>query len=564
MRKIAAKFMKLGLEKKGRPMLKHLNDASVNVESAQKEVLNNILTFCQNTVFGQKYNFKTILNSEDVAEKFQKDVPVHGYEDLRPYVERHESGEQNVLFPGKPMFYATTSGTTSLPKRIPITRKYHDECYNGLSNLWLSSMFSENPAFMNGYDISMVGKAVEGYTEDGTSYGSFSGHMNSYMPDFIKKFRVIPFEIHDIDHYPSKYYGIMRMAMEVQIAWIVAANPSTLLELHKYGMSFFEDIIRDIHDGTLKSDLQINVEIRRAITARLKPNPKRAKILQSLWDRGSGTLLPKDYWPNLKVINTWKSGNAGLYLRQAKEWYPETTAIREFGYIATEARAGIVLKNDQDTSILACHLIFFEFVHKSELGSESPKYLLANELDENEEYGIYITTSSGLYRYDMNDIVRVEGFYNSFPMVRFVQKGAGATSLTGEKLYEAQYLEAVKKGCEKYSIGLGFHIGFANMEISGYECFLESDRRLTDGEIIDLSDFVDNELQLGNPEYRAKRGSNRLKKLKIVQLKNGAFNDYKSMRMEKGDREGQFKIVHLQQNDENLALFRTLAVEKSG
>ncbi|MBN2717251.1 MAG: GH3 auxin-responsive promoter family protein [Deltaproteobacteria bacterium] len=558
-RRIASGIMAFGIRRKGLPMLKQLDVASANVKQAQQNTLRGIIEYATNTAYGKSHGFGSIKSTRD----FTSAVPVNDWEAHRPWVERHEKGEPNVLFPGKPMFYATTSGTTSAPKRIPISRKYHDECYNGLSNIWLHSMFQQSPGFMDGYDISMVGKAIEGYTDDGTSFGSFSGHMNAYMPDFIKRFRVIPFEIHDIDDYPSKYYALLRVALAHPIRWIVAANPSTLLELHRSAMTSIEEIVRDIHDGTLKSSLLISPQIRQRIEIRLKPSPKRARQLEALLAMHGDNLRPKHYWPTLQMINTWKSGNAALYLAQTKNFYPPHTVIREFGYLATEARAGIVLDNNQETSILAAHLLYFEFIERSDLYNSQPTVLGAHELEKGGEYAILITTPSGLYRYNINDILRVEDFYGTFPMVRFVQKGSGVTSLTGEKLYESQYLDAFAEAAASLRLQTVFHAAFADLEESMYHCFVElaAAENINAVPTDELASRLDKTLQTKNPEYAAKRKSNRLRPLKIHLLRTNAFTEYKLHQLSQGQREGQFKLTHLQQNNDQLKLFQSLSID---
>jgi hypothetical protein len=231
--------------------------------------------------------------------------------------------------------------------------------------------------------------------------------------------------------------------------------------------------------------------------------------------------------------------------------------FREFGYVATEARAGIVLKNDQEASILTAHLLFFEFVHASELDSASRRFLLCHELQPGEDYGIFVTTPAGLYRYDMNDIVRVEGFFGTFPMVRFVQKNAGVTSLTGEKLSESQYLLAMEEALDATGCTAPFHIAFADPAVGGYTVFAEPGRN--GGEWDSLAAELDRRLCDLNPEYRAKRASNRLGTPSVVALPPGAFERFKESRLAQGAREGQFKLVHLQQDPAQQALFASLA-----
>ncbi|MGD9128715.1 MAG: GH3 auxin-responsive promoter family protein [Planctomycetia bacterium] len=554
LRPMVAKLVKIGMTKKGRAMQKILDEKSRDVKAAQHSILKDILEFAKDTVYGRLHEFGAI----DSAGAFAGSVPINTYEDLRSYVDRHAAGEANVLFPGKPMFYATTSGTTDKPKLIPITRKYHDECYNGLTKLWFYAMFKQNPNFLDGRDISMVGKAVEGRTEDGTPYGSFSGHMNAYMPEFVKRFRVIPFQVHDIDDYHSKYYALMRIAMGVPIRWIVAANPSTLVELHRFAVAHFDEIVADIRRGTLKADLNISPAIRTAIENRLTPNPKRADALSAL-QREHAKLLPKHYWPGLSLINTWKCGNSGLYLKQTEGFYPEHTVIREFGYIATEARAGIVLDNDDDASVLAAHLLFFEFIKASDIGSANPRVYLAHELEVGEAYGILVTTPSGLYRYDMNDIIKMEGFYNEFPKIKFVQKGRGVVNLTGEKLSEAQYIAAVDHIQTVLGLKIPFHVAFGDIETSRYHVFVEAESDSARLNLDAISKELDDALARLNMEYTAKRRSNRIKPPAVHPLPSNAYQRYKQQALADGARDGQFKITQISIDEERFQMFKDLS-----
>ena len=259
------------------------------------------------------------------------------------------------------------------------------------------------------------------------------------------------------------------------------------------------------------------------------------------------------------MINTWKSGNSGLYLRQTKGYFPESTVIREFGYLATEARAGIVLGNDQESSVLAAHLLYFEFIKASDYDAPNPRIYLAHELDVGEEYYIIITTPSGLYRYDINDIVRVEGFYNEFPVIRFVQKGKGVVSLTGEKLSEAQYLTAIENTEKALRLKTAFHVAFADLHSSRYHVFVELDE--SGGRMIPnaISRELDSALARLNMEYEAKRKSNRLKPPVVHALEPQSFFRYKQRALQAGARDGQFKITQLSHDNERFEIFKRLA-----
>jgi len=116
-----------------------LNRASKNGKKTLARTLRNILDDSQNTVYGKEHHFEEILRAKTPDELFtlyQKHIKISDYEDFRPYVDRHKNGEANILFPGKPILYATTSGTTKEPKWVPITERYYQTVYRKLSQFW--------------------------------------------------------------------------------------------------------------------------------------------------------------------------------------------------------------------------------------------------------------------------------------------------------------------------------------------------------------------------------------------------------------------------------------------
>jgi len=547
-------LIKLALTLAGKKEWKALESSSMDCRKAQFKVLMDILSYAKDTYYGKEHEFSSIRSVGD----FQNHVPINDYEDLRPYIMRHTKGEESVLVPGKPVIYATTSGTTKEPKWIPVTKKYFEDCYNGLSKLWLYSLLKENPHIYDGPELSIVGKPVEGYTEDGTPYGSCSGHVYENIPNLLKAVHVVPNAVFSIDDYKSRYYCFMRFTLEYQIKLIVTGNPSTLLALHRVVQENIDNLIKDIEKGSLKNDLKIEPDLRKQIESRLRPNPKRAKELKEMALKHT-PLYPKHYWPTLEVVNTWKCGNSGLYLRHAEDFYPENTTVRDFSYFATEARAGIVLTSAQIPSILAAHRMFFEFVKTDDIEDPYPPIYLASELEEGLSYYIIITNTNGLYRYNINDILRVEGFYNEFPMLRFIQKGAGVTSLTGEKLHEAQLIEAFSELERENGIKTAFFIAFASLASSAYHVFIEFEKDVRTDEARSFGIALDNKLMQANIEYKAKRLSLRINPPVLHLLEKNSFEKFKTACLNIGYRDGQFKLCHLLHEDKRLSMFRELS-----
>ena len=148
------------------------------------------LRISRDTVYGKEHHFDVILSAttaEDLFRLYQLYVPANDFEALRPYVERHKNGEKDILFPGKPDMYATTSGTTSEPKWVPMTHKYLKDVYGKMSHIWTWNFVKHRNKIFGGHIFPIVGKEVEGYAPDGTLFGSVSGVLVRDIPSIIKK-----------------------------------------------------------------------------------------------------------------------------------------------------------------------------------------------------------------------------------------------------------------------------------------------------------------------------------------------------------------------------------------
>ena len=555
-------LIKLAISIIGKKILGEMTKASKDGKKAQAETLRRILTWSRDTVFGKECHFDEILTAKTPDELFslyQKNVKINDYEDLRPYIERHKNGESDVLFPGKPKMYATTSGTTKEPKWIPVTEQYYRDVYKKMNQGWFYTMLKNRPKVFYGPCVSMIGKAIEGAAPDGTVYGSVSGIMARDIPDFMKHLHSAPAEVFHITDYKARYYSVMRIGIEQDAHLIIAANPSTLVEMQNNANEFFDDYCDDIERGTLSAKFPIPDNIRAAIEAHIRPNPVRAAELRKLKER-YGTVLPGHYWPNLQVVNTWFCGNTRVYFEKIRDSFPPDCVFHEFSYVSTECKAGLVLKSNVPDTVVFGHKNYFEFIHESDLDNPNPKIYQAFELKEGQRYNMLVTTSSGLYRYNMTDLLEVTGYYNEFPTVKFIQKVNGTISLTGEKLHERQFIEAVHETERKTGKIAAFFVGFADPQKSNYKFYYEfSDQNVTFNEAEAFTDQLDKCLQEYNPEYREKRSSNRLKTPETALLGPESFERFKATCIDRGYRDGQFKLNLLMQDEKRHAMFKELA-----
>ena len=556
-----SRFIKFALTMVGKKIIREMNKASKDGKKAQSDVLRRILTASKDTVYGKEHHFDEILAAqtpEELFSRYQKNIKINDYEDFRPYIERHKNGDSDILFPGKPMFYATTSGTTKEPKWIPVTEQYHQEVYKQMNQGWFYTLLLNRPKVFYGPCVNIVGKAVEGAAPDGTLYGSASGVMQKDIPNFMKSVYTAPAEVFQIVDYKARYYSIMRMGIERDTHLVLTANPSTLVEMQTNVNEFFDDYCNDIEHGTVSKKFDIPENIRAAMIAYTKPNPKRAAELRQLKEK-YGTVLPKHYWPNLQVANVWFCGNTKIYLDKVRDSFPPECAFHEFGYLSTECKAGLVIKSGVEETTVFGHKSYFEFIHESDLNNPDPKIYQLYELKIGERYCMLITTCSGLYRYNMNDLLEVSGYHNQFPEIRFIQKVNGTISLTGEKLHERQFIEAVHEAEKKTGKKAPFFVGFADLQESTYKFYYEfADQNTTQAEAEAFTKQLDEILKDYNPEYKEKRNSNRLKDPQTFLLGPAAFERFKATCIDQGGRDGQFKVNLLMQDEKRHAMFKEL------
>lgn len=527
-----------------------LSLASRFPEQASARTLRRILRLSANTVYGREHHFASICKArkpEQLFRLYEKSVQPAEFEAFRPYVERHKKGERNVLIPGKPLMYATTSGTTSQPKWIPISMTYMKEVYSSMSHIWLDNFARLRPKFLSGGLVVSVAKVVEGYAEDGTIFGSVSGVTARELPRFIRERFVTPSEVYDIKDYSARYYTMMRLAIAHSVTYIVAPNPSTIMELVHNAEEYFEDYIEDIEKGTLSSKFDIPEEIRAALAPKLKSDPKRADFLRKIKAEHPVPQI-KHWWPELQFLSSWKCGNTAIAAAKVSEQLPECCCYQELGFFASECRFGLVLDQGIDTTLFP-HYHFYEFVEESELDKPDPRFLRLHELEQGKRYCIFVTTLSGLYRYNMNDLVEVGGWYHKTPKIHMVQKVNGIVSITGEKLYEKQFIEAVRMAEQETGWKVNFFIGFANPEDSLYDFYYEFDnRKVRKAKARKFTEIVDARLKEMNIEYESKRASNRLKMPETFVLKKNAYDLFKKRSLQEGARDGQFKLVMLLQD----------------
>lgn len=510
-----------------------LLNATGSPRKAQETLLRRILVTNANTHFGARHNFRRIRGSRE----YQKAVPVKTYEDLRKYVEVQDRTGEPYLTADRPVYYQRTSGTLGAAKDIPLTRAGIERVKRN-QQLFAYSVARGTRAF-EGQVLGITGQAVEGLMPSGLPYGSASGLLYKRMSKLVRRKYVLPAEVADIPDYDLRYFATAAFALaEPNVTGVGTANPSTLVRILDLIRSEPEALIAAIREGRLPDGAGLPEE------SSLTRNPGRARELERLL-AARGVLDYACIWPNLRGIMTWTGGSCSVPLRRLAESIPAGTSIIELGYIASELQGTVNINAAENACVPTLLDNFFEFVERSVREEGDEDFLLLDQLEEGREYYVFVTTQDGLYRYDMNDVVRVTRMVNATPCLEFVQKGKGVTNITGEKLYEKQVLDAVMAATARREISPAFFVVLADQEAAKYTLYLEAAGH-EPYPSFDLAKALDRGLREANIEYDGKRGSGRLAPVEIKRLRPGTGGKFRADRVAAGQRDAQFKYLHLQ------------------
>ncbi|HEY7422853.1 MAG TPA: GH3 auxin-responsive promoter family protein [Gemmataceae bacterium] len=522
-----------------RRRLAHFEAATQQPREVQEALLRGILEHQAATAFGRDHRFDAIRTVED----FRRQVPVAGYEYVEPYIARVRRGETAALLadPRVHMF-ALTSGTTAVRKFIPVTQQYLDDYRRGW-NIWGLKVFRDHPGTRMQPILQMSGDPDEFRTESGVPCGAVTGLTAQIQKRFIRWLYSVPACIARIKDPHAKYYTALLLSVPRKVGMIVAANPSTLINLARAGDQDKETLIRDLHDGTLSPHVEVPADIRAELQRRLRRHPERSRQLEEIVAR-TGTLYPKDYWPSDCILGNWTGGSVGSYLRHYPRYFG-ATPVRDIGLIASEGRMTIPLRDGTPAGVLDVTTHYFEFIPEEEGDSPQQTVLGAHELKEGATYYILLTTAFGLYRYHIHDLVRVAGFHNGTPLIEFLSKGAHFANLTGEKLSEYHVTLSMVEALHELNLTLTAYslapcwpnnesapAAAGDFEQPYYGLFVEQ------GDVPDLAvghrlaEQLDTRLQQVNSEYASKRASQRLGAVRLEVVQTGFWPRWDRARLQ--------------------------------
>lgn len=498
--------------------------AAQDCRGTQARVLESLLELNGSSDFGRTHGLHEARSAKDLARA----LPVTNYDFYADYVERLQRGDEQALLgpDNKLLMFTLSSGTTNNSKYIPVTSQFMRDYRQGWQ-IWGIGAFDAYPKLRRLRLLQLASDYQRFNTSGGIPCGNISGLAVAMQKPIVRTLYTLPYLVTKITDPEAKYYTTLRIALaDPDVGMITTANPSTLVHLAHLADNRKEDLIRDLRDGTLacESSLPNDVAYRLRRVLHRKSRARSQFIERCVEERGA--LYPKDVWPELQLLAVWLGGSCAAYLPSLKHAFGELP-VRDHGLSASEGRMTLPFQDNCSAGVLDVTSHYFEFIPEAEYGSANPTVLGAHELQAGQRYFILLTTSSGLFRYDICDVVECVDFEGTTPVLRFMHKGSYIANITGEKISESQVVEAVGATLARFQHRVEcFSLAPVWGHPPGYRLLLEDWELPRSESLNDFEIALDARLMELNCEYREKRDSGRLQALRVQSLGSGSWKKF--------------------------------------
>lgn len=461
----------------------------------QEAVFDSLIEKASDTSFGKDHNFSKIFSYAD----FKKYVPIRDYEELKPYINRIREGEKDVLWPGQPLYFAKTSGTTSGAKYIPLTKESMPYHVTAARNALLSYIHETGKAdFVNGKMIFLQG-SPEVETENGIRTGRLSGIVAHYVPSYLQKNRLPKWETNCIEDWETKVEAIVEETK--------GENMTLISGIPSWVQMYFEKLQQQTDQKV--GDLFKNFNL--FVYGGVNYEPYRSKF-QTMIGRKVDSI----------------------------ELYPASEGF--FAYQDKQNEKGMLLLLDGG--------VFYEFVETSKFFNEDRKRISIIDVKLNTDYVLIVSTNAGLWAYNLGDTVQ----FTSLKPYRIIVSGRikHFTSAFGEHVIGTEVETAMSLAMEKFDFSISEftvapQISPEEGELPYHDWLVEFEKSPKD--ISEVEDFLDKTMQKQNAYYFDLIEGKVLQPLSIRCLEKDSFNQYMKSQGKFG---GQNKVPRLA-NDRKIA-----------
>jgi hypothetical protein len=489
----------------------------------QRQLLRSYLSRNADSAYGRAHGFSEITRYQEYAAR----VPLNHYEDFQPWIERIMRGERGLLTTEPVTHLIPTSGSSGPRKFIPFTAGLQRDLDHAIGP-WIANLYTRQPTVALGPAYWSISPAIQmedsersalpvGFEDDASYLGGAKKRLAQAVMAVPPELRLVS----DLEHF--RYLTWLCLLRHPDLRLISVWHPSFLLLLLEALPARWENLLSDLKTGRCCHADSLSAQVLRAL--KLRPMPGRARHLAEINPK-----KPEEIWPHLKIISCWGDANAGYGLAELRRHFPHVI-IQPKGLIATEAMVTIPFSNGHPLAI-GSH--FFEFI------DGQGEIHLAHELEIGETYEVVVTTGAGLWRYRLQDQVRVTGFIGQTPSLYFLGRSGNISDRFGEKLSEAFVAQAISEAMAGMVSPPRFVLLAPDEDHSGcrYTLYVE-------GEIQnELGPCLETLLQK-NTQYAWCRKLEQLKPLRLFQIESGGHEIFINRELSQGKRLGEIKPCSL-------------------
>ena len=552
---------------RSRGAVRELDTKSRTARAVNKELLERILQDNAQTEYGRKYGFDRIKNAED----FRKAVPLTTYEDYAPYIDRMtEKGEKNLLTAYPVVYYASTSGTTGVPKKIPVTRQgldlFHNYSYAFLAAVTEYYKSTQDADIPTGKFLVMLNLS-KNKLPDGTEFGAISAAaLSGFQLKLMRFFVSTPAEVMLCpENFDRRYFYARYFLEDREVCAMVGAYIPALEDILEYIWANHELLVKDIRTGTIDPGIQVPDELRKTLQEELGPNPERADEVAEAVAGGFDEGFVHRLWPGMSFVSAIWGGNFYVYARKMQGHTGRAIPYYTAAYVASEGIFGVARHPFYESYCLLPQSCFYEFIPVNEEEEreepENPETLTIDQLEYGKAYEMVITNQSGFYRYRMGDVVRVTGFYNETPMISVLYRKKDVVSLVGEKLTEDHLHSAIGQFERRSGIRTVDYCMYSDRdgEPPRYVIFVEPVVPVPKEKRERAAEILGQELARASTSYAHYVITGELSAPRVVFLQSQTFLLYREAKMYTlGVSENQIKPVRVLKNDKEYKMFLEL------
>ena len=513
------------------PSARRFQAAMRNPEATQRDLLDGMIRRNAATEFGRAHGFSKLQSTED----FQRAVPPRTYEEFRPWIDASATGKPDVLTPGRPLAFLPTSGTHTGAKLIPWTIALKREFHAALGP-WVHGFMRSHPDAWRGSVYWSLSPPV--WPDQRTSGGIPIGFASdtAYLPPLLRVLSesvfAVPASVAECPEPEAwKYATLLHLLASGDLSMVSVWSPTFLTSLLDPLTGWWPSLLKDLEHGTCTPPAGHDPVITRM--ERPRRNTRRVMALREL-ARSGDVPAPDRIWPDLAAISCWTDASARTPSQRLTGLFPNAKVVGK-GLIATEGVVSIPWP-EAAAPALALTSHFFEFANDA--GNVHPAW----DLHADECYSVLLTTGGGLYRYRLQDRVRVAGFHELCPLLEFVGRDGVTCDLCGEKLTES----FVRNCLDRVSREHGQVWPFALLAPSGKPCPLGYTLYMTNvtpADTATLAAAVDTAL-CANVYYDHARRIGQLAPLEVVTVAgtaDRAWARFQAIQAQRGQRLGDIK-----------------------